>query len=53
VPELIAGVVYLMHFGRGLEGDVFDRPEPPVVVYLRQRRQGRRLHNGRLRKVGR
>jgi hypothetical protein len=49
----VVGVVYPKHVGHGLFGDVFDRPEPPIVVLVRQRRRSRRLHNGRLRKARR
>jgi hypothetical protein len=48
----VVGVVYPLHVGYGLYGDVFDHAEPPIVVLVRQRR-GRRLHNGRLGKVRR
>ncbi len=44
----VVGVVYRQHFGRSLEGDVFDREEPPVVVYDREaRRSGKPVGHAR------
>lgn len=41
LTESVVGVAYPAHFGKGLEGDVFDRPEPVQVVVRKPKRRSR------------
>ncbi len=50
MSEHIIGWINQGHYGKGLLGDVFDRPEPEQVVKEREHRQGKRLPGGKVEK---